>query len=294
MAALAPKHRATRNPYSRPCGPEDAVEERPRGPPTGVQVAALALVEHLGSVQEGVIEGTQRGRGPVGRGQRPGVRVPAHGGSEPTGTFGGTRRHTLPAPGQRGRRLREGQRRGVLRPQPPLGRGTGVPAQPWPGESVLRMIEGGGEGDATGGRRGGPDGIEKSGDGVVHSGDGLPLPVEPIVPDDRTGRGKEQPQREQPSRSGDEGKGPQPPRLGQRHPGPDGGRDQQLRTGGGGDGADGTDASGDEPEAGEDQGQHEDARAVTGVRPDEHPARPRDRWHPEPPDRRPLGSPAGH
>lgn len=219
--------------------------------PARVQIAAPAPVEGLGGPQQRVVERAQRGRRPGGRGQRPGVPVLPYGDGEPPGRRGGPSGHRLTGPGERGGGLGQGQRRGVLRVQPPLGGGTGVPPQPGSGERVLRVVEGGGERDAAGGGLVAPGGVEELGDGLVHRRYGRTLPVEPEVPGDRAGRRQREPQPEQPAGPAEVDDRTQSAVLRQRHPGPDRGGDEQLRTGSGRDGPDGTDATGDQSDEGE-------------------------------------------
>lgn len=255
-----------------------------------MQVTAVALVEGLRGAQQGVIEGAQGGTRTVGGRQRPGVRVLPYGGGESPGRFGRPPGDGLPGPREGRRGLAERQRGGVLRVQPPLGGGGGVTPQPGPGEGVLRMVEGGGERDATGGGVVGPGGIEEVGDGVVHGGYGVPLAVEPEVAGDGAGGRKGEAQREQPPCPGEEGNRPQPPGLRDRHPGAHGGGDEHLRTRGGGDGPDGTDTAGEQPDAGEEKGERDRSDMVPGVGPDEEPAGPGERGQPEPPDGHPTAA----
>ncbi|WP_167459195.1 MULTISPECIES: hypothetical protein [Streptomyces] len=166
--------------------------------------------------------------------------------------------------------------------QPPLGRGTGVPPQPGPGERVLRVIEGGGQRDAPRGRVGSARRVEQRGDRLVHGTDGSPLSVEPVVTGGDPGRRQSEPQREQPPGPGEKEGRALPPGLGERHSGPDGGADEQMRTRSARDGPDGTDGSGDEPESGEEESEHDSTDVLSGVRPDEQPSGPGERGHPEP------------
>jgi hypothetical protein len=132
-------------------------------------------------------------------------------------------------------------------------------------------------------------------DGVVHLGDGVPLPVEPEVepelqprvPRDGSGRGQHEPQGEQPRGPTDIGERALPAALGQGHPGPDRGGDQQLRPGTGGHGPDGTDTPGEQPEQGQDEGEHHGVRVFPGERPHEQPGGPGQRRYPDPLDRGP-------
>lgn len=208
------------------------------------------------------------------------MRVAAYGPGEPARPFGGALGDGLPGPGERGGGLGEGQGRGVLRVQPSFGGRGGVPPQAGSREGVLRVVEGGGERDAAGDGVPGADGVEEVRDGVVHTGDGVPLSVEPEVPDERAGGGQGQSEPEQPGGTGEIAERPLPPALRQRHPGSDGGGDEELRTGGGGDGPDGTDAAGEESEAGEKDGERDGAEAVTCVRTDQQPGGPGQRRHP--------------
>ncbi len=239
--------------------------------PAGVQVGRLAAVEGLGGAQQGVVEGAQGGRRPVRGGQRAGGGVVADGCGESPGPCGGPRRDGLPGPEQGGGGLGEGQRGRVPRVQPALGGGRGEPAQPGPGEGVLGVVEGGGECGPPGGGLLTAHGIEQGGDGVVHRGDRRPLPVEAEVPGERTGCGQGEPQHEQPA-------GP-----GERHPGTEGGADEQLRARGGGDGSDRADTAGEQPEPGERQGQRYGRQPLPGTRAHEQAERAGQRGHPEPP-----------
>lgn len=146
------------------------------------------------------------------------------------------------------------------------------------------MVEGCGERDTAGGGVSGADGVEEVRDGVVHVGDGVTFPVEPEVSDEGAGGRQGQPEPEQPGRAGEIEERPLPPALRQRHPGPDGGGDEELRTGSGGDGSDGADAAGEEPEAGEEKGERHGTEVLPGVRPDEQPGRPCQGGHPDPGD----------
>ncbi len=216
--------------------------------------------------------------------------VAAYGGGEAPGAFGGAGGHGFAGPGERGGGLAERQGGGVLRVQPPLGGRGGVPAQPGPGEGVLGMVEGGGEGGTAGGGPVAPHGVEQLGDGVVHPGHRVPLPVEPEVPDEGPGRGQHEPEQHQPQGTAEIGERPLPPALGQRHPGPDGGGDQQLGPGGGRDGPDGADASGEEPEPGKQNGERDGPEPIPRDRPDEQPDRPHHSGHPEPPHGAPAAT----
>ncbi len=174
--------------------------------------------------------------------------------------------------------------------QPPLGRRTGVPPQPRPGERVLRVIERGGERGAPPRRLRPTGGVEQRGDRVVDGGYGVPLAVEAVVTGDGAGRGQREPQQDEPRGSGEEGEGPLPSRFGQRHPGADGGGDEELRTGTGGDGPDGTEPAGDQPDAGEEEGEHDGPHMLAGIRPDQQPPGSRERGPTEPLDRGPSAA----
>lgn len=146
------------------------------------------------------------------------------------------------------------------------------------------MVERGGECDAPGGGVRGADGVEKLRDGVVDRRHGLPLAVEPEVPGERTGRRQREPQPEQPAGPHEIGERALPSLLRQRHPGADGGRDEQLRTRSGGDGPDGAHTAREEPDAGEEQSERHGPEMITGVGPDEHPDRSGQGRHAEPLD----------
>ena len=249
----------------------------------GVQIPAAAPVEGVGGVQQRVVEGAQRGRRTGGRGQRPGVRVLAYGGGEPSGPRGGPSGHGLLGPGERGRGLGEGQRGGVLGVQPPLGGRAGVPPQPGPGERVLGVVEGGGERDAAGDGVLGPRGVEQVGDGVVHRGDGVPFAVEPEVPGDGAGRGQRRAAARAASRPRRGRRGPaatRPPATASRprsprrraaaYRPPDATGPTALIPPASSPTTVRTTVSGDGPDV------------LPGVRPDDQPDRPRERGHPEP------------
>lgn len=218
---------------------EPGAQQVPHAVPAGVQVTAAALVEGVGGVQQGVVEGAQRGGGPGGRGQRPGVGVLPDGGGEPPGPGRRPFGQRLRGPGEGRRGLGEGQGGGVLGVQPPFGGGTGVTPQPRSGEGVLGVVEGRGERGAAGGGVLGPRRVEQVRDGVVHPGHRVPFTVEPEVAGHRAGRGQDEPQREQPSGPGEEGEGARPPGLRDRHPGADRRGDEQLRAAAGRDRPDG-------------------------------------------------------
>ena len=181
-AALAPKQRATRSPYSRPPAPTAV-----RRAGTGVRrrVCSGVVRRRARSSRVRSVAGGDRSW-PVGR-RRPRRRAavrrrgragPARSGraraagraAAPVRTASASRRGPSdaragtgpPRPGERGRRLGERQRGGVLRVQPPFGAGAGVPPQPGPGERVLRVVERGGQGDATCGAPGVPPAASSS------------------------------------------------------------------------------------------------------------------------------------
>lgn len=262
-------------------------------------------------MEQGVVEGAQRGHdgcaagragpgaGDGGRRERPGGSAGADRDGEPPWALRGPLRHGLARPGERGRGLGERQGGGVLRVQPPLGRGTGVPPQPGPVERVLRVVEGRGQRDAPPGRVGSAHGEQQPGDGVVHTADRVPLPVETVVAGVHRGRRQRQPQREQPAGPAEEEQRADPARFGQRHPGPDRGGDQKLGTGPGGHGSDGTDGSGEQSEPGENEGERHGAGVLSGVRTDEQTGGPGEGRYPEPFDgdpstARPVVDPRQH
>ncbi|MCF0090303.1 hypothetical protein B0E37_05410 [Streptomyces sp. MH192] len=173
--------------------------------------------------------------------------------------------------------------------QPPLGRGTGVPAQPGSGQGVLGLVECGGQGRPAGRGPGGAGGVEESGDGLVHAGDRRPLPVEavaePCAARGGARRGQQKAQTQQPARAGEVEERALPARLRQHHPGAEGGGHQELGAHGGGDRPDGADRTPEQSQKGEQQGQGHRTGVPSGVTAGQQPGRTGQRGQTEPADR---------
>ncbi|SCD73330.1 hypothetical protein GA0115246_105285 [Streptomyces sp. SolWspMP-sol7th] len=139
-----------------------------------------------------------------------------------------------------------------------FGRAAREAVEPGAEQSVLGLVECGGESGAAGGSGGGAGGVEEGGDRGVDGGDGGTFGAEAVRVAGSVVRGREQEaQGEEPGSSGEEGEGTLPARLGQRHPGADGGRDEYLGADARGDRPDSAHGAGEEAEHGEDEWEEE-------------------------------------